>query len=81
MKFKKIFFIQFRYHVSQPTTYDTAHFMQWAKEKFREELAGRLTAQVCQKKMNSSMKIKNSLSHVFAWPKTDLGLVLDVRAQ
>ena len=32
--------------VSQPTTYDTAHFLQWAKEKFREELAGRLTAQV-----------------------------------
>jgi hypothetical protein len=29
----------------EPTTYDTAHFMQWAKEKFREELAGRLTAQ------------------------------------
>jgi len=25
--------------------YDTAHFMQWAKEKFREELAVRLTAQ------------------------------------
>jgi len=55
--------------------------MQWAKEKFREELAGRLTAQVCKKKMNSSMKIKNSLSHVCAWPKIDLGLVLDVRAQ
>jgi hypothetical protein len=32
--------------IYQPTTYDTAHFMQWAKEKFREELAGRLTAQV-----------------------------------
>ena len=32
--------------VSQPPTYDTAHFMQWAKEKYREELAGRLTAQV-----------------------------------
>ncbi|CAF1146429.1 unnamed protein product [Adineta steineri] len=32
----------------EPTTYDTAHFMQWAKEKFREELAGRLTAQEIQ---------------------------------
>ncbi|CAF1619556.1 unnamed protein product, partial [Adineta ricciae] len=30
---------------NEPTPYDTAHFMQWAKEKFREELAGRLTAQ------------------------------------
>lgn len=32
--------------ISQTTTYDTAHFLQWAKDKFREELAGRLTAQV-----------------------------------
>jgi hypothetical protein len=32
--------------VYQPATYDTAHFMQWAKEKFRKELAGRLTAKV-----------------------------------
>ncbi|CAF3935091.1 unnamed protein product [Rotaria sordida] len=32
----------------EPATYDTAHFMQWAKEKFREELAGRLTAQEIQ---------------------------------
>ncbi|CAF0829587.1 unnamed protein product [Rotaria sp. Silwood1] len=32
----------------ETTTYDTAHFMQWAKEKFREELAGRLTAQEIQ---------------------------------
>jgi hypothetical protein len=32
--------------IYQSTAYDTAHFMQWAKEKFREELAGRLTAQV-----------------------------------
>ncbi|UJR35265.1 hypothetical protein I4U23_028029 [Adineta vaga] len=29
---------------NETTTYDTAHFLQWAKEKFREELAGRLTA-------------------------------------
>jgi len=35
--------------------------MQWAKEKFREELAGRLTAQVCQnKKKNSSMIMNDS---------------------
>ncbi|CAF3642604.1 unnamed protein product [Rotaria socialis] len=32
----------------ETTTYDTAHFMQWAKDKFREELAGRLTAQEIQ---------------------------------
>ena len=29
--------------------------MQWAKEKFREELAGRLTAQVCQRKKPSDV--------------------------
>jgi hypothetical protein len=32
--------------IYQSTAYDTAHFLQWAKEKFREELTGRLTAQV-----------------------------------
>ncbi|CAF0761458.1 unnamed protein product [Adineta steineri] len=32
----------------EPTIYDTAHFLQWAKEKFREELAGRLTAKEIQ---------------------------------
>ncbi|CAF2095799.1 unnamed protein product [Rotaria magnacalcarata] len=33
---------------NKTTTYDTAHFMQWARDKFREELAGRLTAQEIQ---------------------------------
>ncbi|CAF0878359.1 unnamed protein product [Rotaria sp. Silwood1] len=32
----------------EPTTYETAHFLEWAKEKFREELAVRLTAQEIQ---------------------------------
>ena len=32
--------------ITQSTTYETAHFLQWAKKKFREELAERLTAQV-----------------------------------
>jgi hypothetical protein len=42
---KKLFISNFDI-IHQTATYDTAHFMQWAKEKFREELAGRLTAQV-----------------------------------
>jgi len=34
--------------IKQSGTYNTAHFLQWAKKMFREELAGRLTAQEIQ---------------------------------